>query len=583
MKKKGVQTAKKTVNMFYSGVLVLTIANILVKIIGVFLKVPLASIIGTNGMGYYSAAYDIYVWLYMVSTAGIPVAISIMISESRSKGNLREAKKIFKIALRAFIVIGTLGMAIMMVGCKWFSSLYEMPHLYWSILAIAPTLLFVCISCAIRGYFQGYQHMTPTAISEVIESLGKLIIGIVLALWSIRRFDVDFSGKKWSVDTLGSDLKEWITVSDEKFAKAAAFTILGLTIGVFISMCYLIIKKRLFREDIFNKEFERPDADTLPVRSSGTLLKTLVIIAVPVTISASMMSFTNMLDGMIIGKRLASFGYGEKVITGMIGAFKTQVVTFFNLPPALIYPISGSLVPYLSTVRSTGTKEELHKIMNSSVKVTSLIALPCALGMSVLSKPIIQLLFSMKDNPGEMAYNTPVLLSVQALAVFFVALLAITNSFLQAHKYQWYPIYSIIAGSVVKILSSLLLIGQRNIQILGAPLGTLLCYITIVFFNFFFVARKIGFIPRIVDTFLRPLAAALVCALAAFGSYTLISRFVASRLVVVVSIGIAAVIYVVAVFLFRAVTEDDLAIIPKGDKIVRVLKKLGLLKKSKNV
>lgn len=580
MKKKGVETVKKTANMFYSGVLILTVANILVKVIGVFLKVPLASIIGTNGMGYYSAAYDIYVWLYMVSTAGIPVAISIMISESRSKGNLREAKKIFKIAMRAFIVIGTLGMAIMMIGCKWFSALYEMPHLYWSIIAIAPTLLFVCISCAIRGYFQGYQHMTPTAISEVIESLGKLIIGIILAIWSMKQFDVDFSGKKWSVDTLGKDLQEWITVSDEKFAKAAAFTILGLTIGVFISMCYLIIKKRLFREDVFNKEFERADADKLPVRSTSSLLKTLVIIAVPVTISASMMSFTNMLDGMIIANRLASFGHGEKIISGMIGAFKTQVVTFFNLPPALIYPISGSLVPYISTVRSTGTKEELYRIMNSAVKVASLIALPCALGMSVLSKPIIQLLFSMKDNPTEMTFDTPALLSVQALAVFFVALLAITNSFLQSHKYQWYPIYSIVAGSAVKILSSLILIGQRDIQILGAPIGTLLCYVTIVFFNFFFVAKKIGFIPDIRSTFLRPLAAAVVCALAAIGSYAVISNFITSRITVLVSICVAALVYLVAIFLFRAITEDDLKIIPKGEKIVTVLKKFGLLKKA---
>lgn len=580
MKKKGVETVKKTANMFYSGVLILTVANILVKVIGVFLKVPLASIIGTNGMGYYSAAYDIYVWLYMVSTAGIPVAISIMISESRSKGNLREAKKIFKIAMRAFIVIGTLGMAIMMIGCKWFSALYEMPHLYWSIIAIAPTLLFVSISCAIRGYFQGYQHMTPTAISEVIESLGKLIIGIILAIWSMKQFDVDFSGKKWSVDTLGKDLQEWITVSDEKFAKAAAFTILGLTIGVFISMCYLIIKKRLFREDVFNKEFERADADKLPVRSTSSLLKTLVIIAVPVTISASMMSFTNMLDGMIIANRLASFGHGEKIISGMIGAFKTQVVTFFNLPPALIYPISGSLVPYISTVRSTGTKEELYRIMNSAVKVASLIALPCALGMSVLSKPIIQLLFSMKDNPTEMTFDTPALLSVQALAVFFVALLAITNSFLQSHKYQWYPIYSIVAGSAVKILSSLILIGQRDIQILGAPIGTLLCYVTIVFFNFFFVAKKIGFIPDIRSTFLRPLAAAVVCALAAIGSYAVISNFITSRITVLVSICVAALVYLVAIFLFRAITEDDLKIIPKGEKIVTVLKKFGLLKKA---
>ena len=277
------------------------------------------------------------------------------------------------------------------------------------------------------------------------------------------------------------------------------------------------------------------------------------------------------------------------ILTGLSGAGKTRAmhamedIGFYcvdNLPPALIYPISGSLVPYISTVRSTGTKEELYRIMNSAVKVASLIALPCALGMSVLSKPIIQLLFSMKDNPTEMTFDTPALLSVQALAVFFVALLAITNSFLQSHKYQWYPIYSIVAGSAVKILSSLILIGQRDIQILGAPIGTLLCYVTIVFFNFFFVAKKIGFIPDIRSTFLRPLAAAVVCALAAIGSYAVISNFITSRITVLVSICVAALVYLVAIFLFSAITEDDLKIIPKGEKIVTVLKKFGLLKKA---
>ncbi|MDD6265407.1 MAG: polysaccharide biosynthesis protein [Clostridia bacterium] len=581
--KKGIkQTTKKTVNLFYSGVLMLTVANILVKIIGVFLKVPLSGIIGTNGMGYYSSAYDIYVWLYMVSTAGIPVAISIMISESRSKGNLREAKKIFRIALVSFIVIGTIGTGAMMGACKWFSSLYEMPHLYWSILTIAPTLLFVCVSCAIRGYFQGYQHMTPTAISEVIESLGKLIIGILLAIWSINHFAVGNLSFKfddgWSIASLINETKDWQIGADIMYAKAAAFTILGLTIGVFISMCYLIVKKLVFKEEVFNREFEIADADKLPVRSTKRLLKTLLIIAIPVTISASMMSFANMLDGMIIGNRLASFGYGERVISGIIGAFKTQVVTFFNLPPALIYPISGSLVPYISTVRTTGTKEQLHKIMNSSVKVTSLIALPCALGMSVLSKPIIQLLFSMSNNPVEMTFDTDILLSVQSIAVFFVAMLAITNSFLQSYKYQWYPIYSIIAGCVVKMLSSLFLIGQENIQILGAPIGTLLCYATIVIMNFFFVAKKIGFIPSIVDTFLRPLMAAIVCAAAALGSYKLISAYIKSSLTVLVAIGVGGLFYIAAIFLFRAITEEDLKIIPKGDKLIRILKKLRLIR-----
>ncbi len=552
---------KKTSNLFFSGVLILTIANLLVKIIGVGLKVPLTKIIETNGMGYYTSAYDIYVWLYMVSTAGIPVAISIMISDSRSKGNFREAKKIFKIALWSFVVIGLVGMSVMIFGSHLFSTLYELPELYWSIIAIAPTLLFICISSAIRGYFQGYQNMTPTAVSEVIESFGKLLLGIAFALWSMKAF-ADPSG----------------AVSESTYAKAAAMTILGLTIGVFISMIYLIIKKMTFREELYNAEFVRPDSDELSVKSSKSLLKTLVIIAVPITISASMMSFTNMIDGMIIANRLSGLGFDTSVISGMIGAFKTQVVTFFNLPPALIYPISASLVPYISTVRNTGTKEQLHTIMNSAVKITSLIAMPCALGMSVLSEPIIALMFDMSKNPEAMTFGTPELLSVQSLAVFFLGMLAITNSFLQAHNLERKPIISILAGSAVKLISSFLLIGNEHIQILGAPIGTLLCYITIVVFNFYFVAKHIGFVPKFGRVFIRPLIASLICAAAAFGSFKLIEMFIPAKIAVLLAILVAVLVYAVTVFLTRAITEDEIKMLPKGQKIANKLSRIGILK-----
>lgn len=557
----GMSKGKRTASLFASGVLILTLSNLLVKFIGLGLKVPLAAIIGQRGMGYYTSTYDIYVWLYMVSTAGIPVAISIMVSDSRSKGNLRESKRIFSVALRAFIVVGLVGMTIMLVGCKLFSKMYEMPELYYAIIAIAPTLLFICISSAYRGYFQGYQFMVPTAVSEVIESLGKLIIGIVLALLGMRIFT------------------ETGRTTESTYAKSAAFTILGLTVGVFISMLYLILyKKKRFNEDLYNAEFARDDSNRMPVHTRKAILKRLVIIAIPITISSSMMSFTNMLDGMIIANRINGLGFDTEVISGMIGAFKTQVVTFFNLPPALIYPISGSLVPYISTLRNTGTKQQLHNLMNSSLKVASLIAMPCALGMSVLSEPIIKLMFSIKDNPDAMTFDTPVLLSVQSLAVFFVAMLAITTSFLQAYKKERLPIISILAGSVVKLLSSFILIGIPKVQILGAPIGTLLCYITIVIFNMYFVAKHVGFVPNFGRVFIRPLIASVVCAAAAFLTYKGLSLFWQSRMTVIIAIIVAAVVYIAVVLLTRSVTKEDMAIVPKGEKIYAKLHAKGLMK-----
>lgn len=546
------QKVKKAANLFASGVLALTVANLVVKVIGVLLKVPLQNVIGDTGMGYYSNAYDVYVWLFMIATTGIPVAIAMMVSESRAKGNFREPKKIFRVSLIALMILGFAGMCVMIFGSGFIAqTLYKMPGQELAIICIAPTLFFICISCAIRGFFQGHQNMIPTAVSEVIEALGKLIIGIILAVYAMNLIP----------DT-----------NPKKFAIAAAMAILGPTIGVAVSMFYLIIKKATFKEELYNAEYERPDSYSMPVRSNGEILKRLLIIAIPITLSSSVMSFTSMLDGMIISDRLQMLGVSPDEVATTIGYFKVQVMTFFNLPPVLIYPISGSIVPYLSSLRVSADKSKIHTLMNSSLRVASLIALPCALGMSVLSGPIINLLFA--GHP-----DAPGLLSVQAIAVFFMAMLSMSTSFLQAHNLERKPIISMVAGATVKVVSSWFLIGNDAIRMYGAPIGSLLCYITIVLFNFYFVAKHIGFIPSFRKVFFKPLFASVLCAGAALGSYKLLSSFLGSgRIVTILAILVAAVVYVFAVLIFGAVTKDDFAIIPKGEKIYSLLKKTRLIK-----
>ncbi len=549
------QTVKKTANLFASGVAILTIANLIVKVIGVMLKVPLSGILGNEGMGYYNSAYEVYVWLYMVSTAGLPVAIAVMVSESRAKGNFREANKIFKIALWTFMTIGFVGMSGMIIASKWLANnIYKLDGLEYAICAIAPTLFFICVSCAIRGYFQGYQNMTPTAVSEVIEALGKLIIGMALASYAMKAY-------------FNAELQ---------YPISAAFTILGLTIGVAVSVVYLVFKKLTFKEALYNAEYMREDSDTLPVRTAGKILKSLLIVAIPITISSSVMSFTSMLDSVIISNQLQKLGHTQAQASATIGYFKNQVVTFCNLPPVLIYPISGSLVPYLSSLRVKGeqAKIQIQNLMNSSLRVASLIALPCALGMSVLSGPIIRLLFAKTYE--ETAAG---LLSVQALTVFFVAMLAMTTSMLQAYKYERKPIISMFAGAVVKIVTSWVLIGNENIQIYGAPISTFLSYLTIIIFNFYFVAKYVGFVPNFKKVFIRPFLAAVLCAGAAIGSYYLYSVFIpVEKIVTVAAIGTAAVVYLAVIFLLGAITREDMVLIPKGEKVYAKLAKLKLMK-----
>ncbi len=537
-------TSKPKTNRVLFGVIALTFSNILVKVIGLVLKIPLHSMLGGEGMSYYEVAYEIYVWLYTISTAGLPVAVAMMIAEDRAKGNLKEAKKIPRVVVLLFIVIGLVGMSVMIFGSRLFAQAYKIDNSYLCIMAIAPTLFFVCIASALRGYFQGYQNMYPTAVSEVIEAAGKLVVGVLLANYAIRQGYPSY--------------------------KIAAYAILGLTIGVAAGMFFLVICKFFFNEGRYNELIVEQD---LPVRSDKQLIKELVVIAIPIMLSSSVMSLTNVFDGMITSRQLQSIGYTAESAREIFGNYKTLAVSMFNLPPALIYPISYSITPLLSGVVASGSKEKATQIMNGSLRIAALISIPCALGMSVLSEPILELFF----NQAASEMVAP-LLSVLSISVFFVGMLAITNSILQAHRFERKPIISMIAGSAVKLISSTVLIGTPSIGMYGAPIGNCLCYLTIMLFNFGFIAKHIRFTPSLKTVLIKPFVASLFCALAAIGSFKLFSVFISGKITVLLAIATAAVVYLFMIFIIKAVTKDDIMLLPKGNKIYGILQKAHLMK-----
>lgn len=539
-------TSKKRGNLLFSGVLVLTISNILVKLIGMLLKVPLQRILGDGGMAYYNVANDIYVWLYTLSTTGLPTAIAILTSETRGKGNLPEAKKLFRVSLWLFVAVGAAGTLIMLLGSRLFADLYQMPGSRMAIIAIAPTLLFVCVSSCYRGYFQGFQRMTPTAVSELIAALGKLCIGISLAYYTLH---------------IGRPMNE-----------VAAYTLLGLTVGFGVAMVYLMIDKARFREEDCLDEFSCAVNEALPIRSSRELLKQLLAIGIPITLTSSMMSFTNVLDGMILSDRLHAVGYVSEQVEAMFGNYKTCAVTLFNLPPALIYPICSSIVPFLTASLATGKKAAVRETMDSSLRIGTLIALPCAVGLAVLSEPILKLLFA-----EESAQMAAPLLSVLAIGILFLALLSLTNAILQAHKLERIPIWSTAIGCVVKLAASYLLIGIPGIEMFGAPIGTCLCYMTALVINLIFLYRKLGYIPSFVRIFLRPFLASALCGGAAAGAYLLLSSRLSGSVATLASICAAGAVYVVAIFLFRAITREDILMLPKGERIAGLLHRIHLI------
>lgn len=551
MAEKGKNVRKKEIkstSRFFSGVLALTLANIFVKVVGLLLKIPLRSILGDSGMAYYNNAYDIYAFFFTVSTIGLPTALSMLISENRAKGNKRETKKIFKVTAILFIIIGIAGSCAMFFGAELFEDAYKIENSAYCIMAVAPTLFFICVASALRGYFQGYQNMVPTAVSEVIEAVGKMALGLLFADYARRQ------GQPVHI--------------------IAAYAALGLTIGIAAGMLFLIVRKLLFKPATYDVEYGDLNDETLPVRSTGTIIKTLIFIAVPITLSSSVMSFSTMLDGIILSRGLQDIGFSENSVKEMIGNYKTCAVPISHIILALVAPITAAIIPLISSTNASGNKSRVEKIFSGTLKISMILILPCILGIAVLAEPIIAFLF----NDMSAAYQAGPLLSVLAISIFFMSMIQISAAVLQSHKYQKKPIISVAVGCVAKVVATYVLVTIPSLNIMGSPISSIISSFVISFMNFYFIKKYIGFSPNFIKLTIRPLIASIACAISAAGVYALLNGVLGLSLALFVSVGIAAVVYIVMIFVIKALDKEELELIPKGKALVRILNKIGLMK-----
>lgn len=533
-------------SLFFSGVIALTLANLLVKLVGIVFKVVLINVVGSEGAGYYSSAYEIYAYLYVISTSGLPVALSLMVSRSRAKGRLSETKKIFDVAILVFIAIGLVFSALMIVFASQLAEFIKAPETTLCIISIAPTMLFICVSSCLRGYFQGHQLMAPTAVSQFIEALGKVAIGASLAVWAI------YKGYPTHI--------------------VASYAVLGVTFGVFLGMVFLYVRRFFFKEKHYN-ELSFPDVEiSNNKRSIKELLKEMFSIAIPITISSSVLSLTTIIDTLMVQRGLLKYLNNIALVHTYYGDYTTLVISMTNLPTILLYPIANALVPLITSVHEIGDIEGERKMRSFSMRVIVLIALPCALGMSVFSRQILSLMFKESS-----VINASPWLSVSSIAIIFLGIIAITNAYLNSAGHQKLPIISMIVGACVKLLGNYILL--PNVGMIGASISTVSCYMIAAVLNIFFTLKYVGALPDIKNTFIKPLACTIPSIASAIIVYFIISLLVESKLIIILAIIVAVLVYLILVIRTRTVTEEEILMLPKGEKICNILKKSTILPK----
>ncbi len=549
---------KRSEKSFLVEASIISISNFAVKIIGVLFSIPLSNMLD-SGMGVFNAAYSVYAMLYMVSTAGLPVATSRLVAAAAKRGRRYEAERIYKLCLCMFGVVGFICAAFMFIFADGIANWTEHEDSVYAMRVIAPTLFTICIVSAVRGYLQGLRNMVPTAVSQFIEAFFKLVLGLGAAYWARN--------------------------NGYSSAVQAACAISGITVGVIIGMIYLLLYKR----------FSSPD--TIPLQddeseSTKNLTKALIRIALPVTITSSALYLSHFADTIIIKKALISIGFAKETANSMYSAYTTLATKLADLlPSTFVFPIAVSILPAISGALAVNNMKEAKGYIHASLRLSGLIALPCGALMFVLARPCIATLYGsgwggtiiVADNYVTLVDLAAKGLSILSLGVVFISLLSTTNALLQAIGKTWYPMISVTAGSLVLILTDILLVTNKDINIYGAPIGTVLCYITAYGLNTFFLKRNgiDGISP--LKLFIKPLIAAVCSGLSAYGVCMLISMFVVSdgRFANLLKLGVSGVagviVYAVMLLVINGITEKEVRLLPIGNKLAAILIKLRLL------
>lgn len=601
-------------NTFFGGAAILAVGILVVKLIGMFYKIPLTNIIGEQGNADFNNAYYIYSVLLTISTAGLPVAVSKLVSEANALGRHNQVRRTFQLSVLLFLGLGVLSFLVMYFKADALAGLMNDDKAAAGIRALAPAV--VCVGClaALRGYSQGHNDMAPTSISQIIEALCKLAVGLALAYWLIK------AGQSADV--------------------AAAGAITGVTVGTMVALVYMVLNYA-FRQ----AQEHRLAGDAAD--SAGNILRDLLRIAIPITLSSSMVGIVTVIDSSLVQGQIqktllenpdswalyagfvdfaplegALAAWKETLPAGgaaTMAALSAQVeqlsppaaavalkeavqavsrtlygnysgaLNIYNLPTSLMAAVTAAVIPAVSGALARRDRRGASRVAGSAMRISALVAFPMGVGLFVLGTPIIRLLFTKLN-----ADLAGPLLSTLGLATVFVCMMLVCNSILQAHGFVSLPVLVMIVGGALKIFTNYRVVGMPGVGIYGAPAGNILCFGLCLGLDLILIARVIPRRPRYLEIFLKPMLASTLMGGAAWAVYGLGSRLLirlgklcvadqvtkevlglsraGNALVTLLAIAVAMAVYGVLAVALRAISRDDLALMPKGDKIARLLK-----------
>ncbi len=528
------------------GAVILLFSTIIVKLIGAFFKIPLSSnfCLGDLGFGYFSAAYDLFTPIYMMAISGFPVAISRMIADYNAKGMKGTAKKAFKVSIKTLSLIGIAGCVLLLLAVIPFVNLTDKSgESIYCFLAVIPAFFFCCIVSCYRGYYEGVFNMVPAAVSNVIEALGKLLLGFTFAFVTVR-----LTGKP---------------------ASGAAAALIGITLGTLLSACYLNIKYKIDNKYV---DFKTELSDI----KDSDIAKLLIVTAIPIVLSSLSGSLVTLIDTFTVRWQLgvavdADFEGLKSMYSAVIDEYNISAVspltaeqfptllygirskayTIYNIVPTFTTALGVGAVPILAKALAKGDKTLIKNSSETVLKFTSLIVFPATAGLLALSDNVMSLLYG----KGASAEVGGQMLFIFAAACLFAGLSIPLCSMLQALSLQKSAFLNVLMGMAVKIIGNLVLCSVTKINIFGSVISTLLCYIVIFVLNFIVLLKQTGDYLQMISVFIKPFFAAILCAFSAF----VVSLLGDSSIITVLSIAVGVIVYIVALVLLKAISKQEIA------------------------
>ena len=588
--------AERKKQSLLNGALILSLAVIIVKITGVLFKLYVTQKIGYAAKGYFATAYSIYTPIYSIALAGLPTAVAKLVAEKASLGKYRDVKELFKVSTGLFTLLGVIGTVIMVIIAYPYSLSVGSVDALPAVLTVAPSLLFCCIMSGYRGYYQGLRNMNPSAVSQVIEAAGKLIFGFVL-MNTVLLSGVEFSDKI-------PVLKDIVT--DNVSAYAAAAAIAGVTIGSVMALLYIAVKHKLDKKSIPSELIEgSPESE-----STRALRKQLLSLALPIAASSLVFNLTTFIDSWTIQNRLQyvlennfdtvaamypgiieAEGFvasqAEKFKSYLFGAYDT-VLEIKNIIPTFTITLGLSAIPVLSEAWIHKNKKAAAAAISSVLRITTLISLPAGMGLFVLAKEILYLIYGTNEGTAPaIEYIAPILM-IYGISVCFLALAQPVTNMLQAVNRTDVPVKSMAIGAAVKILANFILVSIPSINIQGAVIGSFLCNIVMVFYGLVVLKKEVELKYDIKAIVVKPLICSLLSAGGAWAvngiaghfmkGYAISSFLSGENIATVIAVVSAVIIYAVSLLLTGTLQKSDIRMLPKGEKIAKVLEKYRLLR-----